>query len=80
MCSEETNEVLQAYDDSEKIKRKKKARGRRTTVIGQPPLGDGETLRWRALAGALHSELAPVRSPLPQRMLNQSPIHGLNGN
>ena len=55
------------------------SRGRRKTAIGQPPLGDGETLRWRALARALHSELTPVGNPLPQRMLNQTPIHGLNG-
>ena len=48
-------------------------------AIGRPPLGDGETLRWRALAGALHSELAPLGSPLPRRILNQTPIHGLNG-
>ena len=42
-------------------------------------LGDGETLRWRALAGALHGELTPVGIPLPERTLNQTPIHGLNG-
>ena len=50
-------------------------RGRKTTAIGRPPLGDGETLRWWAIL----SELAPVGSPLPWRTLNQTPIHGLNG-
>ena len=53
--------------------------GRRKTAIRRPPLGDGETLRWRALDKALHSELTSDGIPLRQGAPNQTPIHGLNG-
>ena len=37
-------------------------RNRGKTAIRLPPLGDGKTLRWQALAGALHSELTSGRA------------------
>ena len=53
--------------------------GRGKTAIRRPPLSDGETLQWWALAGVLHSELTLEGISLPQGAPNQTPIHGLNG-